>query len=66
METHAVQVLDEPRQLLVSMIWENAPIRISAKKSFELLVELWRSSVKIVKLMEGIVRDHGLGDDLDN
>jgi len=50
-ETHGVQVLDEPRQILALQVRKNVSILVPAKEVAELVVKLWRSSVEVVELL---------------
>ena len=61
-ETHAVQIFDEPRQSIALQLRQTIPVVIPAKEVGELLVKLRRGSVEVVELLdhEGI----GQGADL--
>ena len=41
LEAYTIQVLDEPRQILVLQIRKNVPIFVPAKEAGELVVKLW-------------------------
>ena len=51
MEAHAVQVFDEPRQILVLQVRKNVSIFVPAEEAAELFVKLWRSSVEVEELL---------------
>jgi len=50
-ETHAVQVFDEPRQLLALQVRKSVLILVPTKEAAELVVKLWRSFVEIAELL---------------
>jgi len=50
LETHAIQVLDEPRQILALQVRKSVSILVPAKEVAELLVKLRRSFVKVAEL----------------
>ena len=51
LETHAVQILDEPRQIVASQARKNGLILVPAEKVGELWVKLWRSSIEVTELL---------------
>ena len=59
LETHAIQVLDKPSQILPLQIWNSILVIVPAKEVAELLVKVWRSSVEATELLQGIGLDHG-------
>ena len=50
-ETHAIQVLDEPHQILALQVWNRSLILASTKEVAELLEKLWRSSVEVAEFL---------------
>ena len=48
-DTHAIEILYEPRQIIPLEGWEIGPILISAKEDNELLMKLWRGSVEVAE-----------------
>ena len=51
LETHTVQVLDKPRQILALKVRNSISIFFPANEVAELLEKLWRSSVEVVELL---------------
>ena len=51
METHAIEILDEPRQVVASQARNDLSILVPAEKVDELWVKLWRSSVEVTELL---------------
>ena len=47
--THAIEILYKPRQIIPLEGWETGLIPVSVKEVNELLVKLWRGSVKVVE-----------------
>ena len=58
LEAHAVQILDEPCQIVILQSCKNAPILVSAKEATELLVKPRRFSLEVAKRLQGILQDH--------
>jgi len=58
LETHAVEVLDEPCQILVSQVWNGASELASPKAAAELFAKLWRSLVEVAELLQRVESDH--------
>ena len=58
LEAHAVQILDEPCQIVTFQGWENVLIHVSTKEFNELLVKPWRCSVEVAKRLQGIMWVH--------
>ena len=54
-EAHAVQILDEPCQIVTLHGWKNAPILVSAKEVNELFVKPRGCSVEVSKQLQWIV-----------
>lgn len=59
LETHAVQVLDEPYQILALQVWNNVLILVPAEEVAKLGGKFGRSFVEVVELLQGIGKDHG-------
>lgn len=57
LKTHAIQILDEPGQILVFQAWYIL-IVIPTEEVDELLVRPGQGSVEVVGLSQGTVRDH--------
>ena len=51
-ETHAVQIFDEPRQSIALQLRQTIPVVIPAKEVGELLVKVRRGSVEVVELLD--------------
>jgi len=51
LKTYATKVLDELGQILTSQARSSVSVPVPAEKVAEMLVELWRGSVKIVELL---------------
>ena len=51
LETHTIQIFDEPRQIPALKVRKNVSIFIPAKETAELLVKLGRSSIEVVELL---------------
>ena len=51
METHAIQILDEPRQVVASQAWNDPSILVPVEKVDELWVKLRRGSVEVTELL---------------
>ena len=60
-ETHIIQIVDEPGQILALQILSSIPIFVPTEEVGELVVEIRRSSVKIAELLQEIGRGHGDG-----
>ena len=58
LETHGIEILDEPGQIVALKTRNNVPILSPAKKADELVVELRRSFVEVVERFQVVVRDH--------
>jgi len=59
LETHAIQVLDEPHQVLALQVRSSGSIFAPAKEVANLVVKPGRGSVEVVELSQGTGRDHG-------
>ena len=60
-ETHIVQIVDEPNQIFALQTRSSISIFVPTEEVGELVVEIRRSSVEIVELLQEIGRGHGDG-----
>ena len=51
LETHAIEVLDQPCQILALQAWNGVSKLVPPKATAELLVKLWRSRVEVAELL---------------
>lgn len=51
LETHTIQILDEPCQILALQVLSSTSKLATAKAAAELLVKLWRSHVEVAQLL---------------
>ena len=51
METHAIRILGEPRQVIASQTRSDVSILVPMEKVDELRVKLWRGSVEVAELL---------------
>ena len=58
LDAYAVQILDEPCQIVTLQGCKNALILVSAKEANESLGELRRCAVEVTKRFQGVVQDH--------
>ena len=59
LETHAIEVLDQPCQILALQVWDGASKLALSNAAGELLVKLWRSRVKVAELLQRLESDYG-------
>ena len=66
LETHTANILDEPCQILLFQLRENASIFSPTKEVVELFVKLWGSFVQVMELSKETGRDHGMASSYEN
>ena len=62
LETHGIEILDEPGQIVGLKTGNNVLIFSPTKKADELVVKLGRGFVEVVEWFQAVVRDHGKGN----
>ena len=59
LETHAIEVLYQPCQILALQVWNGALKLVLSNAADELLVKLWRSRIEVAELLQRLESDHG-------
>ena len=49
LETHAIQIFDQPHQIVTLQVRNNPSVLVAVNEIAELLAEMWRSSIKVVE-----------------
>ena len=58
LQTHVIQLFDDPRQIFTSQVRKSVSIFIPATEAAELLAKSRRSSVEVMEVLQGIAWDH--------